>query len=205
MYWRCLTLNTKSKKMIIILNKPYGVLSQFNKNPDYPDQKTLADIGLPPEMLPVGRLDMDSEGLLLLTDEKGFEEELIHPRHGHRRTYLVQVDGRPEHSVIEILRSGGIEIRGHRTKRCRASLLKDAPQLDERVPPVDPVQASRSSWLSMELTEGKNRQVRRMTAKVGFPTLRLIRQKIGNFEAADLKRGEWRVISESEREQLFES
>ena len=193
--------------MIIILNKPYGVLSQFNQNPDYPEQKTLADLELPlpPTAMPVGRLDMDSEGLLLLSDEKGFEESLIHPKHGHRRSYLVQVDGSPKHSVIEMLRSGGIEIRGHRTKKCRASLLKEAPQLAERVPPVDKVQADRSSWLSIELTEGKNRQVRRMTAKVGFPTLRLIRQKIGNFEAADLKLGEWRVISESERAQLFES
>lgn len=191
--------------MIIILNKPYGVLSQFNKNPDYPEQKTLAELGLPPETMPVGRLDLDSEGLLLLTDEKGFEESLIHPKHGHRRTYLVQVDGIPKHSVIEMLRSGGIEIRGHRTKKCRASLLKEKPKVLERVPPIDPVQAERSAWLSMELTEGKNRQVRRMTAKVGFPTLRLIRQKIGNFEATDLKLGEWRVISESERDQLFES
>jgi 23S rRNA pseudouridine2457 synthase len=191
--------------MIIILNKPYGILSQFNKNPDYPEQKTLAELGLPPETMPVGRLDLDSEGLLLLTDEKGFEETLIHPKHGHRRTYLVQVDGIPKHSIIEMLRSGGIEIRGHRTKKCRASLLKETPKVLERVPPVDVVQADRSAWLSMELTEGKNRQVRRMTAKVGFPTLRLIRQKIGNFEAADLKLGEWRVISESERAQLFES
>ncbi len=193
--------------MIIILNKPYGMLSQFNQNPDYPEQKTLADLDLPlpPKTMPVGRLDMDSEGLLLLTDEKGFEERLIHPKHGHRRTYIAQVDGSPEHSVIEMLRSGGIEIRGHRTKKCRASLLKEAPQVLERVPPVDAVQAGRSSWLSLELTEGKNRQVRRMTAKVGFPTLRLIRQKIGDFEPADLKLGEWRVISESERDQLFES
>jgi 23S rRNA pseudouridine2457 synthase len=117
----------------------------------------------------------------------------------------VQVDGTPKHSVIEMLRSGGIEIRGHRTKKCRASLLKEAPELQERVPPVDAAQADRSAWLSIELTEGKNRQVRRMTAKVGFPTLRLIRHKIGNFEVADLKVGEWRVISESERAQLFES
>ena len=193
--------------MIIILNKPYGVLSQFNQNPDYPEQKTLADLDLPlpPSTMPVGRLDMDSEGLLLLTDEKGFEESLIHPKHGHRRTYLVQVDGSPTHSVIEMLRSGGIEIRGHRTKKCRASLFKAAPTVLERSPPVDAKQAERSSWLSMELTEGKNRQVRRMTAKVGFPTLRLIRQKIGNFEAPDLKLGEWRVISDEERAQLFES
>ncbi|MFC4991533.1 pseudouridine synthase [Rubritalea tangerina] len=189
--------------MIIALNKPYGVLSQFNRNPDYPEQRTLGDVGVPPECLPVGRLDMDSEGLLLLTDEKGLEAKLMDPEMGHRRRYWVQVDGSPNQEVIQLIRSGGLNIRGHLTRKCRAQLLDAAPKLPERVPAVDGAADGRSQWLELELREGKNRQVRRMTAKVGFPTLRLWRQSIGDFELSDLAPGEWRVLSEFERSQLF--
>lgn len=189
--------------MIIIANKPYGILSQFNENPDYPEQETLKVLGLPPELLPVGRLDMDSEGLLLLTDEKAFESALMNPKRGHKRAYLVQVSGHPDKLSIDELRAGNLEIRGYRTKKCRATLLKEDPGVAERVPPVDLNAVSKSSWLRMELTEGKNRQVRRMTAKVGHPTLRLIRVQIGMLEVPDLAPGEWRVISEDEREMLF--
>ena len=189
--------------MIIIVNKPYGILSQFNENPDYPEQKTLKDLGLPPEMLPVGRLDMDSEGLLLLTDEKAFESALMNPKRGHKRAYLVQVDGHADKLSIDELRAGNLEIRGYLTKKCRATLLKEDPGVAERVSPVDLNACKKASWLRMELTEGKNRQVRRMTAKVGHPTLRLLRVQIGMLEVPDLAPGEWRVVSEEERAMLF--
>lgn len=189
--------------MIIALNKPYGVLSQFNQNPDYPDQLTLLSLNLPPQMMPVGRLDLDSEGLLLLTDEPGLEEKLLAPENKHRRAYLAQVEGKPDMVAIEQLRAGGLEIRGHTTRRCRVKLLPEAPDLAPREPAVDPAAAGRSRWLHLELTEGKNRQVRRMTAKVGYPTLRLYRVSIGDFQLTDLAPGEWRVISEKERSLLF--
>lgn len=189
--------------MIIVVNKPYGILSQFNVNPDYPNQRTLTELNLPPELQPVGRLDMDSEGLLLLTDEKKLEHQLINPENSHPRTYLVQVDGTPNERDLDLLREGGLEIRGCRVKPCRVRLLEEKPTIVERVPAVDPVAAGRSAWLEMTLTEGRNRQVRRMTAKIGCPTLRLIRVKIGAFVAKDLKMGEWRVVSEVERALLF--
>jgi 23S rRNA pseudouridine2457 synthase len=189
--------------MVIALNKPYGVLSQFNQNPDYPNQQTLSDIGLPPELHPVGRLDMDSEGLLLLTDDKGLETRLLDPSNGHKRTYLVQVDGTPSPEEIHLLRAGGLSIKGHITKKCRVSVLSTEPDVEARVPEVDRAAAGRSSWLRMELREGKNRQVRRMTAIVGCPTLRLIRERIGEFEDAELKAGEWRVLSEAEIQLLW--
>ncbi len=190
--------------MVIVVNKPYGVLSQFNKNPDYPDQKTLQDIGLPLEFQPVGRLDLDSEGLLLLSDEKEFENALLNPKRGHKRSYLVQVDGSPDQEAIKLLRGGDLEIRGHKTKKCRVRVLENAPKLPERVLAIDAVQAKRSSWMLMELTEGKNRQVRKMTAKVGFPTLRLVRVKIGSLELKGLAPAEWRTLSEEERELVFQ-
>lgn len=188
--------------MIIVVNKPYGVLSQFNQNPDYPNQKTLIDLDLPPELMPVGRLDRDSEGLLLLTDEKGFEEALLNPKKAHKRSYVVQVDGTPDRAAIEMLRSG-VEIRGVMTARCWVDDIEKPEGLAEREPAVDEASAKRSSWLRMELGEGKNRQVRRMTAKVGYPTLRLFRERIGSFRADDLAVGEWRVMSEEERARLF--
>lgn len=181
--------------MVIALHKPYGVLSQFNLNPDYPNQRTLHALGLPPELHPIGRLDLDSEGLLLLTDDKKLEASLLNPEHGHRRSYLVQVDGRPDHQAIHLLRQGGLEIKGGRTKKCRVELLSQAPELEERAPSVDAAAAKRSSWLRMELTEGKNRQVRRMTAQVGYPTLRLVRESIGDLRVPELAVGEWRVLS----------
>ncbi len=189
--------------MIIALNKPYGFLSQFNKNPDYPGQRTLLELGLPPELRPVGRLDMDSEGLLLLTNEADLERRLLDPEKSHKRSYLVQVDGCPDYGAIQQLRQGGLEIRGYQTKKCRAELMASAPALAEREPAVDPIAASRSRWLRIELTEGKNRQVRRMTAKVGFPTLRLVRESIGSFTLQDIASGMWRVLSEEECAQLW--
>ncbi|MGJ8672322.1 pseudouridine synthase [Rubritalea sp.] len=189
--------------MVILLNKPYGVLSQFNQNPDFPSQRTLGELNLPPELHPVGRLDMDSEGMLLLTDDIKLEATLLSPDKGHKRSYLVQVDGLPTMASIHELRSGGVEIKGHLTKKCRVESLTNALNLEEREPAVDAAAAKRSSWLRMELSEGRNRQVRRMTAKIGHPTLRLYRESIGGLGLGDLAPGEWRCLSGEEVEKLW--
>ena len=184
--------------MIIAFNKPYGVLSQFNENPDQPGQKTLADFDLPPEFTPVGRLDMDSEGLLLITDEKEFEADLLRPHKQHVRTYVVQVDGHPTLTDMREL-AGGVEIRGYTTQPCHAQLLGGPPKmLSAREPAVDESSEKRSSWIMLRLREGKNRQVRRMTAKIGYPTLRLVRVSIGEYDLGDLAPGKFVVLSEDD-------
>lgn len=188
--------------MVIAFNKPYGVLSQFNENPDREGQRTLAEFDLPPDFHPVGRLDMDSEGLLLLTDDKELENDLLHPYKSHLRTYLVQVDGKPNRKALTDLEVG-VEIRGYTTKKCKVMTINEPRVVPERVPPVDPASDARSTWLKMDLKEGKNRQVRRMTAKVGFPTLRLFRVSIGCYDLTDVEVGKWVVLSEEEQEDLF--
>ena len=167
--------------MLIAFNKPYGVLSQFNSNPGDEGQQTLKEFDFPPGCLPLGRLDMDSEGLLLFTDEKALEDRLLNPRFKHRRRYLVLVEGEPEPASLEKLRSGSIIIKGHTCLPCRAKLLKQAPPIPDRDPPVRYRKSIVDTWLRLELREGKNRQVRRMTAAVGHPTLRLLREGIGAF------------------------
>ena len=178
--------------MVIAFHKPYGVLCQFT--PDQPGQRTLADFGFPPVVYPVGRLDMDSEGLLLLSDEPGFNNRLLDPKTAHPRTYLAQVDGIPTPEAVANLKRGGILIQGHHTLPCEARLLETEPQVAPREPPVRFRQAIPTSWLELRLIEGKNRQVRRMTAAVGFPTLRLIRVAIGKLDGAGLAPGTWEEI-----------
>lgn len=175
--------------MVIAFHKPYGVLCQFT--PDQPGQRTLADFGFPPGVYPVGRLDMDSEGLLLLSDEPGFNNRLLDPKTAHPRTYLAQVEGIPTVEAVARLARGGLEIQGHRTLACKVRLLEDEPELAPRSPPVRFRQSIPTAWLELQLIEGKNRQVRRMTAAVGFPTLRLVRVAIGRLEAPDLSPGKW--------------
>ncbi|QQL45159.1 pseudouridine synthase [Sulfuriroseicoccus oceanibius] len=189
--------------MLIAFHKPYGVLSQFNQNPDRPDQPTLQGFGLPKEVHPVGRLDMDSEGLLLLSDDPTFERELLHPTRSHHRTYTVQVDGTPDTTAIEQLRRGGLLIRGHSTKPCQATLLASDPPLAPRDPAVVITPGRSFSWLKLTLTEGKNRQVRRMTAAIGHPTLRLVRTKIGELSLAPLAPGEWMELNPNEERAVF--
>lgn len=189
--------------MIIAFHKPYGVLSQFNENPDEPGQKTLADYDLPPEFTPVGRLDIDSEGLLLITDEKQLEADLLRPHKQHVRTYLVQVDGQPTLTDMRTLAAGGMEIRGHTTLPCYAQLIGGYPRkLAPREPAVDLASEKRSSWIMIRLKEGKNRQVRRMTAKLGYPTLRLIRSSIGEYDLGDIQPGKWVVLDKNDVEAL---
>lgn len=189
--------------MLVAFNKPYGVLSQFNQNPDEPEQRTMKGFGLPDEVFPLGRLDLDSEGLILLTDERDIVDLLLHPRHKHRRRYTVQVEGEPDDVALEKLRKGGLEIRGYRTLPCRAKLLKAEPDLPPRDPPIRVRAVIPDRWLVLELREGKNRQVRRMTAKVGHPTLRLVRTGIGALPLGDLAPGEWRKLTDEERAAVF--
>ncbi len=178
--------------MVIAFHKPYGVLCQFT--PDQPGQRTLADFAFPPGVYPVGRLDMDSEGLLLLTDEAGFNHRLLDPKTAHPRTYLAQVEGIPTTEALRALERGSLDIQGHRTRPCRARMPDPQPLVPPRDPPVRFRKSIPTTWLELTLTEGKNRQVRRMTAAVGFPTLRLIRTAIGRLSGEDLAAGSWREL-----------
>jgi 23S rRNA pseudouridine2457 synthase len=189
--------------MILAFHKPWGVLCQFT--PDLPGQRTLAEFGFPQRVYPIGRLDMDSEGLLLLGDEPGFNHRLLDPAMKHPRAYHVQVEGIPDAEALRKLSSGGLLIQGHRTLPCKARLLDSAPEHPPRDPPIRQRKSIPTSWLEMELTEGKNRQVRRMTALVGHPTLRLIRVAIGGFRAPDLPAGTWRMLAEADQRKLWKT
>jgi 23S rRNA pseudouridine2457 synthase len=187
--------------LIIAFHKPYGILCQFT--PDQPGQRTLSDFAFPQGVYPVGRLDLDSEGLLLLSDEAGFNHRLLDPARDHPRTYQVQVEGSPDQHSLSQLRRGGILIQGHRTRPCAVRLLDPAPEFPPRDPPVRFRKAIPTSWLELELVEGKNRQVRRMTAVIGYPTLRLIRTAIGCFAAPSLMPGEWMILGPDDVKQVW--
>ena len=189
--------------MLLAFHKPYGVLSQFNQNPGEEKQRTLGEFDFPAGCLPLGRLDLDSEGLLLFTDEKALEDRLLHPRHKHRRRYLVLVEGVPTTAGLDQLRQGRLIIKGHRCLPCRARLLKQAPTIPDRDPPVRYRKNIIDTWMRLELREGKNRQVRRMTAAIGHPTLRLIREGIGALPLGDLAPGTWRELTTEERTAVF--
>ena len=189
--------------MVIAFHKPYGVISQFR--PETPGQRTLADYGFPRDVYPVGRLDLDSEGLILLSDEKGFTDRLLNPRMAHPRTYQVQVEGAPDERALAPMRRGGLLIQGHSTLPCLARLLDPAPDMPPRDPPVRFRKLIPTTWIELTLTEGKNRQVRRMTAACGFPTLRLVRVAIGNYHLAGLAPGAWTELSSGDRELLLGS
>ncbi len=164
--------------------KPYGMLSQFT--PDHPGQRTLADLGFPfpKSVYPVGRLDADSEGLLLLTDNAKMKTRLLAPEYGHERTYFAQVEGIPDEVAMEQLRQGvAIRIHGrmYQTLPALVHQLDKPPDLPPREPPVRYRKSIPDCWLQITLTEGKNRQVRRMCAAVGYPVLRLVRVQFGRL------------------------
>jgi len=187
-----------------IFHKPYQVLSQFSREGD---KQTLAHFfkGLPKNVYPVGRLDYDSEGLLLLTDDKALTHQLLDPMHGHTRTYLVQVEGSITDEAIKKL-SGGVDIRldgkQYHTKKAGAEIV-DEPAVHDRNPPVRFRRHIPTSWIQLTLTEGKNRQVRRMTAAVGFPTLRLIRYAIGAVTLGAIPPGSYSALQESSKHLLL--
>ncbi|MCP5531923.1 MAG: pseudouridine synthase [Akkermansiaceae bacterium] len=187
--------------MVLAYHKPYGVLCQFT--PDQPGQRTLADFGFPAGVYPVGRLDMDSEGLLLLSDEPGFNHRLLDPSAGHRRTYQAQVEGLPDAAALGRLARGGLSIRGHRTLPCEARLPDPAPDWPPRDPPVRFRREIPTTWIELRLREGKNRQVRRMTAAVGYPTLRLIRTAIGTYPLGTLAPGAWVELNRGDLNRVF--
>ena len=230
--------------MLIAFNKPYGVISQFTpagadeaptpvsgRRPDGLPNRTLAEFGFPKNVYPIGRLDADSEGLLLLSDESEWNERLLHPRHAHEREYWAQVEKIPAPEILKKLERG-VSIQGRKTLPCRAWILEPQPEvgraacsrfigvpcapsdgiieprgahgvtrptLPPRVPPIRFRKRVPDCWIGLELIEGKNRQVRRMTAAIGHPTLRLLRVRIGQFKLGDLPAGEWRILTVEER------
>lgn len=189
--------------MLIAFHKPYGVLSQFTV--DHPGQRTLAEFGFPKDVYPLGRLDLDSEGLLLLGNEPALNARLLDPKHAHRRTYWVQVEGAIDTAALRAL-SAGVNVQGRQTLPAKASRMESAPNLPPRDPPIRHRANIPTSWLALELIEGRNRQIRRMTAAVGFPTLRLYRARIGDFLLpSELSPGQWREVTEEERRKLMRS
>jgi len=182
--------------VLLAFHKPFGVLSQFT--PDGSPNATLSGFGFPAGVYPLGRLDADSEGLLLLSDEPGLNSRLLDPGRGHPRTYWVQVERVPSDQALAQM-SRGVTIQGHRTRPARAWRLCPQPEIAPRNPPIRFRKNVPDCWIALELTEGKNRQVRRMTAAVGHPTLRLIRVQIGGLSLGDLPPGTWRLLEESER------
>lgn len=175
----------KTSFKYFILNKPYGVLTQFTDDDNRP---TLSSLFIfPKDVYPVGRLDMDSEGLLLLTNDKTFTDYLLNPKNKHEREYFAQVEGIPTKEALQKLCSG-IVIEGKLTLPAKAKLIDD-PNFPPRVPPIRERKSIPTSWISLTLIEGRNRQVRKMTAAVGLPTLRLVRVRIENLFLEDLKVG----------------
>ncbi len=187
--------------MLLAFHKPYGVLSQFTPEPNS-KWTTLADFGFPKKVYPIGRLDADSEGLLLLSDEPALNQKLLHPSHGHLREYWAQVERIPSPEALAQLQRG-ILLGGQQTLPCRACLLEPQPTLPPRDPPIRVRKTVPDCWISLELTEGKYHQVRKMTAAIGHPTLRLLRVRIGTLRLGDLPPGHWRSINTAERDQIF--
>jgi 23S rRNA pseudouridine2457 synthase len=186
--------------VLLAFYKPFGVLSQFT--PDVSSYSTLAGFGFPPAVYPVGRLDADSEGLLLLSDEPQWNARLLGPKQGHPREYWVQVEGGPAETDLARLRSG-VPIQGRKTLPCEVRRLESAPRLPPRVPPIRYRASIPDTWLSIVLVEGRNRQVRRMTAAIGCPTLRLVRVRIGGLWLGELEVGKWRELGREERQSVL--
>jgi 23S rRNA pseudouridine2457 synthase len=182
--------------MLLAFNKPYGVISQFSA--DGSANRTLADFGFPPRVYPIGRLDADSEGLLLLSDEAALNQRLLNPRRAHPREYWAQVERQPSSEALRRLESG-VFLHERSTLPARAGILDPQPDLPPRVPQIRYRKTVPTCWIALELVEGKNRQVRRMTATVGHPTLRLIRVRIGKFKLGELPAGTWIELNEVQR------
>lgn len=177
--------------MLIAFNKPYDVLCQFTDRSD-PPRRTLAGFGLPADVYPAGRLDHDSEGLLLLTDDGALVHRITDPRHKLEKTYRVQVEGEPGTEQLDALRRG-VTLNDGPTRPARVQRI-DAPALWPRDPPVRFRKTVPDAWLEIAIREGRNRQVRRMTAAVGLPTLRLVRVAIGDWTLGELMPGQWRAL-----------
>ena len=188
-------------RLLIAFHKPYGVLSQFTPEPGS-RWRTLADFKLPPKVYALGRLDADSEGLLLFSDEPGLNSHLLDPGAAHRREYWVQVERIPTEAALAQL-ARGVKIADYTTRPAVVRRLEPAPALPPRKPPIRVRKTVPDCWLALALTEGKNRQVRHMTAAIGHPTLRLVRARVGHFALGDLAPGKWRELNAAERAAVF--
>ena len=175
---------------ILLFNKPYGVICQFSRDGLHP---TLADYIALPDFYPAGRLDTDSEGLLVLTDDGQMQHRITDPKHKLPKTYWVQVEGTPDGAALEKLRKG-VSLNDGMTLPAEVQLMGEPVQWWPRDPPIRVRKAIPTSWVALTLREGRNRQVRRMTAAVGLPTLRLIRYRIGEWSLDDLVPGQWRRV-----------
>lgn len=185
----------QKRHLYILFNKPYGVLAQFTPEAGH---RSLKDFGpFPNDVYPVGRLDADSEGLILLTNDNGVKHRLSMPKFSHERTYLVQVENVPTESSVRQL-SEGVIVEGRRTLPCRARVLSEEPHLQPRSVPIRFRKNIPTCWLELTLTEGRNRQVRKMTASIGHPTLRLVRTNIGFLSLEGLLPGESRLLTHDE-------
>lgn len=178
----------------ILFHKPYGVLSQFTPEDG---AKSLGEFSLPKDVYPAGRLDKDSEGLLLLTDDGPLIEKLLNPKNEKPKTYWVLVERIPTEDELGKMRNG-LKIEDYETRPCQVKILDPQPEIPPRDPPVRVRKTVADVWIEVRIVEGKNRQVRKMTAAIGHPTLRLIRMKIANLDLGMLKAGEWMEIPKSE-------
>ena len=182
-----------------IIYKPFNVLSQFTSQEGKQTLKDFFDV--PVDVYPVGRLDYDSEGLLILTNDKKLNHQLLNPTFAHTREYWVQVDGAITNDAIHSLQNGvdiNVDGKMYHTKKIKASIFKTVPAVPERNPPIRVRRNIPTSWIKLQLTEGKNRQVRKMTAAAGFPTLRLIRHSIEKCNIEGLQPGDMRLFSKKE-------
>ena len=177
---------------VILFNKPMGVLTQFTDTKNPTPRPTLSGFGLPPGVYAAGRLDRDSEGLLVLTDDGRLQARIASPKARTEKTYLVQVEGDPSEDDLEPLRKG-LVLKDGKTRPAKARRI-DTPDIWDRDPPVRVRKTIPDRWLEITITEGRNRQVRRMTAAIGFPTLRLIRWRVGDWTLDGLAPGDWREV-----------
>ncbi len=184
----------------VVFHKPYGVLSKFT---DTEDRPTLAGYVTVPDVYSAGRLDMDSEGLLFLTSDGALSARLTSPSSKMPKTYLVQVERIPDSSALKQLRSG-VLVKGKRTRPAKVRLLSEEPIVHPRTVPIRFRKSVPTAWLRIEISEGMNRQIRRMTAQVGYPTLRVIRVAIGSIKLGDLAPGEWRIPDIEEVRELLD-
>lgn len=183
-----------SKNKYIAFYKPYGVLSQFSGEEN---ERTLAEFHLPEDVYAAGRLDKDSEGLLLLSNDGPFINKVTDPQFYKEKIYWAQVENKPNDQALEQLRKG-VFIQGYKTRHAFVEILSDQSPFPPRNPPIRFRQNIPTCWLEIKISEGKNRQVRKMTASVGHPTLRLVRVAIGNLKLGDLKEGQWKEVSKSD-------